>query len=288
MTFIEEDAMKKQKLSPIGMILSIVFIAILVVFTLYPVLYAILGSLKTNMELLLGESFFPEHWHFDNYVYAFKKLNFLRYTLNSVYLCLLCTILSIVVSSMTGYCMERHDFPGKKILDKVYLSLMFISLGSVTIYPVYRMMAKVNMVNLFGLSLIIVGGQMSNIFLVRGFVKSVPKELDESAMVDGATPFTIFRTIIFPLIRPIIAVVGLFAFRNAWNEYLTALVFAIGKKQMQTLTVAVVSLKYSTNAAAEWHIMLAGASIALIPMLIVYFFTNKQFIQGLTAGAVKG
>ena len=93
---------------------------------------------------------------------------------------------------------------------------------------------------------------------------------------------------ILPLTKPILAVVALFSFRNAWNDYITGLVMTITTPKLKTLTVAVVQLKYSVNAAAEWHIMLAGASIAIIPILIVYMFANKQFIAGLTAGAVKG
>ncbi|MBP3523323.1 MAG: carbohydrate ABC transporter permease [Clostridia bacterium] len=248
-----------------------------------------MGSLKTNMQLVLGDGFFPKTWEFKNYVYAFQKLNFFRYTANSLILCTICTVLAIVVSSMAGFCMARYDFPLKKALNVLYLALMFVSLGSVTIYPVYMMMNKAGMTNnLLGLALVITGGQASNIFLVRGFVNSVPRDLDESAKLDGCGKFKTFIYIIVPLIRPIIAVVGLFAFRNAWNDYITSMIFTIGKKSLQPLTVAVVSLRYSVNAAAEWHIMAAGASIAIVPILIVYIFTNKQFISGLTAGAIKG
>ena len=268
---------------------SVIFVIALLAFTLYPVLYALLGSVKTNMELVLGETFLPSQWHFENYVYAFNKLNFFQYTLNSLILCGICTVLSILISSMAGYCMARHDFPFKKLLNALYLALMFISLGSVSIYPVYILMNNLRMTNnLFGLALVITGGQAANIFLVRGFINTVPRELDESAFLDGCTPFGIYWRLIIPLIRPMIAVVGLFAFRNAWNDYITSMVFTIGKKAMQPLTVAVIALRYSANAAAEWHIMAAGASIALLPVLIVYAFTNKQFISGLTAGAIKG
>ncbi|HNW86935.1 MAG TPA: carbohydrate ABC transporter permease [Candidatus Limiplasma sp.] len=273
----------------LGKALGVIFVAALLVFTLYPVLYAILGSFKTNMELVLGETFLPSQWHFENYVYAFDKLNFFQYTLNSVILCGICTVLSIFISSMAGYCMARHEFPFKKLLNTLYLALMFISLGSVSIYPVYVLMNDLKMTNnLFGLALVITGGQAANIFLVRGFINTVPRELDESAFLDGCTPFGIYWRLIIPLIRPMIAVVGLFAFRNAWNDYITSMVFTIGRKAIQPLTVAVIALRYSANAAAEWHIMAAGASIALLPVLIVYAFTNKQFISGLTAGAVKG
>ena len=282
--------MKKDNVTKVvATILKVLFLAALIVFTLYPVLYALMGSLKTNMQLVLGDGFFPKTWEFKNYVYAFQKLNFFRYTANSLILCTICTVLAIVVSSMAGFCMARYDFPLKKALKVLYLALMFVSLGSVTIYPVYMMMNKAGMTNnLLGLALVITGGQASNIFLVRGFVNSVPRDLDESAKLDGCGKFKTFIYIIVPLIRPIIAVVGLFAFRNAWNDYITSMIFTIGKKSLQPLTVAVVSLRYSVNAAAEWHIMAAGASIAIVPILIVYIFTNKQFISGLTAGAIKG
>ena len=283
--------MKKQRngRSLPGKVLSALFVAALLAFTLYPVLYAILGSFKTNMELVLGETFLPSVWHFENYVYAFDKLNFFQYTLNSIILCGISTVLSVVISSMAGYCMARHEFPFKKVLGALYLALMFISLGSVSIYPIYLLMNNLSMTNsLFGLALVITGGQAANIFLVRGFINTVPRELDESAFLDGCTPFGIYWRLILPLIRPMVAVVGLFAFRNAWNDYITSMVFTIGKKAMQPLTVAVIALRYSANAAAEWHIMAAGASIALLPVLIVYAFTNKQFISGLTAGAIKG
>ena len=273
----------------IGFILKFVFLGIILLFTLYPVVYAVLGSLKTNMQLVLGDGFLPKTWEFSNYVYAFEKLNFFQYTYNSFVLCVMCTVLALVVSSMAGYCMARYEFPLKRVLNVLYLSLMFVSLGSVTIYPVYMMMNSMGLTNsLVGLALVITGGQATNIFLVRGFVRSVPVELDESAKLDGCGKFGIYWHIILPLIRPIIAVVGLFAFRNAWNDYITSMVFTIGKKTLQPLTVAVVSLRYSVNAAAEWHIMTAGATIAIIPILIVYVLTNKQFISGLTAGAVKG
>ncbi len=272
-----------------GRILGIVFVGFMVLFMIYPVTYAILGSFKTNMQLVLGESFFPREWHFENYTYAFGKLNFLVYTRNSVVLCALCTLFSIITSSMAGYCMERYEFPGHRLLQTLYTALMFIALGSVSIYPVYRMMNSLKLTgSLLGLALVLTGGQAANIFLVRSFIRSVPREMDESAILDGCSPFRIYLYIMLPLIRPIIAVVGLFAFRNAWNDYITSLIFTMGARNLQPLTVAVVGLRYSANAAAEWHIMTAGATIALVPMLLLYLVTNKQFIAGLTAGAVKG
>jgi ABC-type glycerol-3-phosphate transport system permease component len=166
---------------------------------------------------------------------------------------------------------------------------MFVSVGSVALYPTYNLLHSIGLTgNMVGLALLLTGGQAANIFLISGFIRGVPKELDEAAYIDGAGTFRIFWTIIVPAIKPILGVVALFAFRLAWNEFVTAQVFTMSNPGLKTLSVAVANLKYSTNAAAEWHLMTAGASIALIPILIVYLFANRQFITGLTAGAVKG
>ncbi|MFH5185137.1 carbohydrate ABC transporter permease [Paenibacillus sp. TAB 01] len=281
--------MERKVTRGIGHIIKFAFLAVIVLFTVYPVLYTIIGSFKTNMELQTGGSFWPQEWMFSNYVQAFRQAEFLKYTWNSVILSGITMLLSLVTSSMAGYVIARHDFTGKRALMVAYLSVMFVALGPIVLYPQYTLMHQLGLTgNLLGLALVLTGGQASNIFLIMGFVKSVPKELDESAFMDGAGYFKIYTTVILPLIRPILGVVALFAFRLAWNDYITALVFSIPNPDMKPLTVAVVGLRYSANAAAELQIMTAGASIALIPILIVYFFTNRQFISGLTAGAVKG
>ena len=249
----------------IGQVLKWAFVGAMCIFTLYPVIYTLLGSFKTNAELTLGGGILPEKWQIENYIYAFQKLEFGKYTLNSVVLALL------------------------TVLFTSYLLSMFISVGSVALYPLYGLLHAVGLTsNMVGLALLLTGGQAANIFMVSGFVRSVPKELDEAATIDGAGTFRIFWQIIVPAIKPILGVIALFAFRTAWNEFVTAQVFTMSNPGLKTLSVAVANLRYSANAAAEWHIMTAGASIALIPILIVYLLANRQFITGLTAGAVKG
>ena len=273
----------------IGQILKWLFVGLMCIFTLYPVIYTLLGSFKTNAELTLGGSIFPKQWQFSNYTYAFQQLNFGRYTFNSLMLALLTVTFTVVTASMAAYVIARRDFTGKKILTTCYLLSMFISVGSVALYPEYKLLSALGLTgNMSGLALLLTGGQAANIFLVSGFVRGVPKELDEAAIIDGAGTFRIFWQIIVPAIMPILGVIALFAFRTAWNEFVNVQVFTMANPGLRTLSVAVANLRYSTNAAAEWHIMTAGASIALIPMLIVYLLANRQFITGLTAGAVKG
>lgn len=265
------------------------FIGLMVIFTIYPIIYTVLGSFKTNSELTQGGSFFPAVWHFENYVQAFIEADFVKYTLNSVIVSVAVMVIATLTASLAGFTFARRDFIGKKLIMMAYVGLMFVALGSVTLYPIYSLLTKLHLnKTIVGLILALVGGQASNVMLTMGFVKSIPKELDEAATIDGCSIYGIFFKIILPLIKPIMAVVALFSFRTAWNDYITTLVMSISLPRLRTLTVAVVQLKYSANAAAEWHIMLAGASIAIIPILIVYAFCHKQFIGGLTAGAVKG
>lgn len=290
--YAQNKKMKKVHLSDkarAALISKWVFLGIMIVFTLYPVIYTVLGSFKTNAELTQGGGFFPSVWHFENYYKAFIQADFTKYTLNSVVVSISVTILAVTTTSLAGFVMARKDFAGKKILLALYMSMMFVSLGSVTLYPIYELLRalKINK-TIFALVIALTGGQATNVFLVMGFTKGIPKELDEAAIIDGCSIYGVYSRIILPLSKPILAVVALFSFRNAWNDYITSLIMTISIPKLQTLTVAVVQLKYSVNSAAEWHIMLAGASIAIIPILIVYMFSNKQFIAGLTAGAVKG
>ena len=261
----------------IGQILKWLFVGSMCIFTLYPVVYTLLGSFKTNAELTLGGNFLPENWQFG------------KYFLNSVVLALLTVVFTLITSSMAAYVISRRDFVGKKLISTAYLLSMFISVGSVALYPLYTLMSRLGLTkNMVGLALMLTGGQAANIFMISGFINGVPKDLDEAATIDGAGPFRIFWQIIVPAIKPILGVIALFAFRQAWNEFVTAQVFTMANPGLKTLSVAVANLRYSANAAAEWHIMTAGASIALLPILLVYLAANRQFIAGLTAGAVKG
>lgn len=280
--------MKKTK-DGMVLIISYIFIGIMVIFTVYPVIYTIVGSFKTNSELTLGGSFFPEIWHFENYIQAFIQADFVKYTWNSIIVSVAVMVIATLTASLAGFTFARRDFVGKKLWLAAYTTLMFVALGSVTLYPIYSLLTALHLnKSILGLILALVSGQASNVMLTMGFVKSIPKELDEAAIIDGCSLYGIFFKIILPLIKPIMAVVALFSFRQAWNDYVTTLIMSISLPKLRTLTVAVVQLKYSVNAAAEWHIMLAGASIAIVPILIVYAFCHKQFIGGLTAGAVKG
>lgn len=281
-------SMKKQKL--LSNALVFVVLTFIFVIAIFPVIYTIMGSFKGNMELLTSNSLFPKRFVLDNYVQAWNMANFEKYTLNSIFMSGTIVLGSIFTTTIAGYVFERGKFPGKNFLFGMVISSMFVSLGSLTLYPTY-MIAKFFHINtsLWGVIIIRVFGlNVTNLFITRSYIKTLSTEIDEAAKVDGCNFFSIFTRIIFPLLKPLIATIAILEFRHSWNDYLMPMVFTLSNKNRMPLIVGVMNLKGSGEAASSWNLMLAGSSIALIPMIIVYLFFNRYFIQGLTAGAVKG
>lgn len=274
-----------------GRFFLFIFMLSIAVLTLYPVIYVIGGSFKENAELLAGgTSLFPKKWIIDNFIQAWKGADFATYTFNSIYLATGVMFLSVLSSSMAGYVFSRKNFRGKELLYGLFVAFMFVNVGSVTLRPLFELAIKLNLnTSLVSVVFISAGmGQATYIFLVRGYMNSIPKELDEAAKIDGCTFFQTFYKIILPVLKPILATVALLSFRGGWNEYILPLVFTMTNPEKRPLTVGVTMLKNAGDGAAAWNIMFAGATIAIIPILIIYIFTSQYFMKGLTAGAVKG
>ena len=268
--------------------LLLVFISVLVIF---PVLYIILGSFKQDQELLVGGSnIFPQVWITQNYVDAWNQANFAVYTKNSLLLSVGVMIISLFVSSMAGYVFSRKTFRGKELIYGIFTAFMFINVGSVSLRPLYELATnlKINTslwpVVLFSAG----GGQATYIFLCRGYVNSVPKELDEAARIDGCSFFQTYYKVIIPMLKPVMATIAILSFRQGWNEYIMPRVFTMTNDSLRPLTVGVNMLKNAGDGAAAWNIMFAGATIAIIPILVVFICFSRYFMGGLTSGAVKG
>lgn len=266
----------------------LVFLAVV---TIFPVIYIVLGSFKANAELLVGgTNIFPSKWVFSNYVDAWQQANFATYTLNSIFLAVGVMVASLINSTMAGYVFSRRNFKGKELIYGLFVMFMFINVGSVSLRPLFELAVKLKMnQNLLSVIFISVGGgQATYIFLSRGFVNSIPRELDEAAKIDGCTFFQTYRMVILPLLKPVMATIALLSFRQGWNEYIMPLVFTMTNDKLRPLTVGVNMLKNAGDGTAAWNIMFAGATIAIIPMLVIYCMFSKYFMNGITAGAVKG
>ncbi len=266
-------------------------LAIMAVVVVFPVLYIILGSFKANQELLLGgANIFPRNWIIQNYIDAWNQANFAVYTKNSLFLSVGVMVISLIIASMAGYVFSRKHFPGKEIIYGVFTAFMFINVGSVSLRPLYELATQMKIntslwpVILFSAG----GGQATYIFLCRGYVNSVPKELDEAARIDGCSFFQTYSRIIIPMLKPVLATIAILSFRQGWNEYIMPRVFTMTNDSLRPLTVGVNMLKNAGDGAAAWNIMFAGATIAIIPILVVFICFSRYFMGGLTAGAVKG
>lgn len=259
--------------------------------TVFPLLYTLLGSFKSNMELLTnGASIIPKKFIFDNYKQAWELGNFKQYTFNSVFMSFFIVLGTIFTSTIAAYVFERGQFRYKNVIFAMVVSSMFVSLGSLTLYP-QLMIAKVFNMNksLWGVIIIrVFGMNVTNLFVARSYIRTISPEIDESAKVDGCTFFRIYRSIIFPLLKPLVATLAILEFRASWNDYMMPMVFTLSNPDRMPLVVGIMNLKGSGAAASSWNLMLAGSSIAIIPIIVIYIIFNRYFISGLTAGAVKG
>ena len=261
------------------------------VFVIFPIFYTFMGSFKSNQELLTsGSTIIPRQFVLDNYKQAWNLANFERYTMNSIHMSFFIVIGTIITSTVAGYCFERGRFRGKNTIFAIVVSSMFVSLGSLTLYPTV-MIAKWFGINksLWGVILIrVLGMNVTNLFITRTYIRTLSTEIDDAARIDGCSFFSTFVYIIFPLLKPLIATIAILEFRHSWNDYMMPMVFTMSKPERMPLVVGVISLKSSGEAASSWNLMLAGTAISMIPMILVYIIFNRYFIAGMTAGAVKG
>ena len=274
-----------------GRIAIYILLGTITIFALFPIIYILLSSFKSNQEILVGGvNLIPDRWLLDNYKQAWDLANFGRLTVNSIFYALGVVIGSVVASITAGYVFARGTTRFSKIVNKMLLASLFISIGTLALYP------QLSLAKMFGLSgtlwgpiiIRVFGMNATQVFIATGYVRQISREIDEAAQIDGCSFFKIFWKIIFPLCKPLVATTGLMAFRTAWSDYLLPYVFTISQKDKWPLVVGVVSLKSSGEAVSSWNLMLAGISISILPMLIVYLFLNRYFIAGLTEGSVKG
>ena len=278
---------KKFDVSVIPMYAFLLAVLFLVIF---PVFFEFVNSFKSNMEILAGMSFWPEKLSFDNYIQAWTVANFAKYTWNSVYYCFFNVLMGLFFSAVNGYIFARAEFPGKNVIFGIKTGMMFITLGSSSLYPTLQILKALHLnTSLWGLIIMhFFGSSITNIFLVRSFVFSLPKEMDEAAEIDGCTFIGIFFRIIFPLLKPVMATIGILSFQSSWNDYLMPMIVTLANPEQRTLPVGLKALAGSSDAAAAWNLVMAGAVISSLPMIIIYLFLNKYFVKGMTSGAVKG
>ena len=275
----------KKKIS-IYHIVCAVILLIMVIICIYPIVWMFFGSMKDKAEFYTNIWGLPKQIHLDNYIAAWKNADLGRRFINSRIVTLGSMCIMIPVTSCAAYAVARLNFKGKNLIYMYLLLGIMIPAGVLGI-PTFTVAMKMGLLNShFGLMLIYAAQNIAmGMFIMRGFFISLPRELEEAAMIDGCSRFGCFVRIIVPLARAGVATQVIFNGLTIWNDYFMANIM-ITKDELRTLPLSIANFvgKHSTN----YPELFAMLTMATIPVIIVFVLSQKSFIEGVAAGAVKG
>ena len=275
----------KKKIS-IYHIVCAVILLIMVIICIYPIVWMFFGSMKDKAEFYTNIWGLPKQIHLDNYIAAWKNADLGRRFINSLIVTLGSMCIMITVTSCAAYAVARLNFKGKNLIYMYLLLGIMIPAGVLGI-PTFTVAMKMGLLNShFGLMLIYAAQNIAmGMFIMRGFFISLPRELEEAAMIDGCSRFGCFVRIIVPLARAGVATQVIFNGLTIWNDYFMANIM-ITKDELRTLPLSIANFvgKHSTN----YPELFAMLTMATIPVIIVFVLSQKSFIEGVAAGAVKG
>jgi len=268
---------------------TVIYFGILVVLSaivLFPLWWIIRSSLMTLTEVGTM-AFFPSRWLFSNYPLALERFHFWLYLGNTLIIAIPAVLLGTGTAILCGYSFARLRFRGKKFVFGLCIASMLLP-PMVTLIPIFIIWTSfLNVTNSF-LPLIIpwiCGGGAFNIFLMRQFIMTIPRELDEAAMIDGAGRLRILTTIIVPAIKPVIMVVGIFIFMMIWNDLLTQMIYLGGDQSMATMAIGL--RVFSGSFGTVWNLTMVAAVLAIIPGLIIYIFGQRYLVEGIVMTGMK-
>lgn len=254
------------------------------VIMIIPFVWMVSTSLKTSgATMVLPPKILPDEFHWGNYSKVAEAFPVLKFLFNSLFVAITSTIGQILLCSMAAYAFARLEFKGRDVLFLIYLATLMVP-TQVTMTPQFILMKYLGWLDTYQ-GLIIPGlFNAFGTFLLRQFFLGIPKELEEAAFIDGAGHFRIFIQIILPLAKPALATLAIFSFMQSWNNYLWPLI-VVNNPDMMTLPLGLSLLqgRWETN----WNLMMAGVVISVIPVLTVYLFAQRYFIQGITLSGMK-
>lgn len=261
--------------------------AVIVILFLFPLYIALVTSFKTPMEIADSVLALPKEFSFSNYINGMKESQFARSLLNSVIVTFPAVAMIVVFSAMGGYAIARFSGKNKIIgfMDKLYLSSLMIPFQVIMI-PVYKTFKDLGLLNsLGGMILMLTGYSIAYpTFLIVGFVKSVPRVMEEAATIDGCGPYKCFFVIVLPLLKPIVATVAALHVMWLWNDYNIAVIL-LQKDIVRTLTVK--QYYFFSEFSSNYGMAFAAAIICMMPILIFFILMQKNLVEGISAGAVK-
>lgn len=251
-----------------------------------PFVWMVLSSLKDLSQVfVVPPKWIPDPFIWSNYKDSLTALPFGRAYFNSFYINIIVVVSQLVTCSMAAYAFAKITFPFREPLFILFLATMMVP-GQVTIIPLYLIMKNIGWLDTH-LAIIVPSALLNafGVFLLRQFFRGIPKEMEEAAIVDGANRWTIYARIMLPLIKPALSALGIFTFLGMWNNFFNPLIFL---SSTDKFTVPMMLNLYRGMYSTDWTLMMAGASIALVPVLIVYIIGQKYIIEGVTLSGIKG
>ncbi|HWQ98478.1 MAG TPA: carbohydrate ABC transporter permease [Clostridia bacterium] len=268
-------------------ILVTILIVFLVVIVGFPLAWMALSSLKPGVELFtIPPKILPQNWSLEWYIQAFSNPNVIRYFLNSLLIASVVMVVDMLIGTLTAYSLTRFHYKGRKLI-------LISVLAAYCVPPIMLMLPLYKIVNSFGLPESHLGVIIAHltvtlpfsVWLLVSFFKKLPKEINEAAVMDGAGELQVFLKVELPLCVSGVLSTGIMAFIMSWNEFLLSSVL-ISKESMKTLTVGLAN--YISSTHIDWGIIMALGTITTIPVIILFALVQKYFVEGMTAGAVKG
>lgn len=271
----------------LGRALLQLFLIIVAIIQIYPLIWLAFFSLKDNSEIFSGDvAGLPKKFLWSNYARALSDGNVLSYFNNSVWVTVVSIILVLILSAMSGYAITRMNWKLSGMTMTLILLGMMVPIHA-ALLPLFMVLKNLHLLNTYWALIIpyVAFGIPMAVFILGSFFKGIPREMEESAVMDGCGIYRTFFSIVLPLVRPAIATVAIFTFLSCWNELMFAVTF-INDAKIQTLTVGMMSMvgTYIT----QWGIIGAGLMITTLPTIAIYLLLNKQVQQSMIAGAVKG
>lgn len=272
-------------LSRVGIRLPLILWSLAV---LYPIIWMIIGSFKSNAEIYANPWGIPESFNFQNFIDAWQNYNIGVSLFNSLTVTVLGSLLTLVLAVPTAYALERMVFRGSTLLFNLYISAMMIPMVLGWI-PLFFLLMNFNMLdNIYGLTIVYAVSQLPfSIFVLTTFMSSIPKELEESAAIDGMSPYGVLLKIITPLATSGIITVTIMNAIQFWNEYFMALIF-LQSRENYTLGLAIDFISKEAEYTNAWGTLFASLTIAMIPVIILYAIFQRRISKGMTEGAIKG
>ncbi len=269
-----------------SMFKSRILVLVFVLITIYPIMFILLTSFKTTSEFYTNIFGLPKTWRFSNYLEAWTTAHIGDYFINTLITTLITTVAVLFTAALAGYALGRLDVPYSKTILLIMLGITMLPSESV-IMPMYLTMSKLKLLNgLYTLIIPYVGWWLpTSVFIFKNFFETLPNELLEAARVDGCSEFKLFYKIVIPLMMPAVGTCAITCFAGIWGELLWATV-SLSASSIRTLSMGIVAFQgqFGTN----WGLLSAAVSIVLIPIVLLFIYFQKYFVQGISAGAVKG